>query len=51
VKILTVGDGGTYATSQSAINAAASGDTILISAGTYREQITVRASLLFWLLD
>jgi RTX calcium-binding nonapeptide repeat (4 copies) len=38
--LLVVGNGG-YATIQAAVDAAANGDTILISAGTYREQVTV----------
>src|SRR6185503_7843099 len=37
---LLVGNGG-YATIQAAVDAAVSGDTILIAAGTYREQVTV----------
>ena len=39
--ILTVGTGGTYSTIQAAVDAAGSGDTIEIAAGTYREQVTV----------
>ena len=39
--ILTVGTGGTYSTIQAAVDAAGNGDTILIAAGTYREQVTV----------
>ncbi len=37
--------GGTYATIQSAINAASSGATITICAGTYKERLTVSKSL------
>src|SRR5262249_44294176 len=37
---LLVGHGG-YATIQAAVDAAANGDSILVSAGTYREQVTV----------
>ena len=37
---LLVGNGG-YATIQAAVDAAVNGDTILIAAGTYREQVTV----------
>jgi RTX calcium-binding nonapeptide repeat (4 copies) len=37
---LLVGNGG-YATIQAAVDAAANGDTILISASTFREQVTV----------
>lgn len=39
--ILTVGNGGTYATIQSAINASVAGDTVLISPGTYNEQVSI----------
>lgn len=40
VKTLLVGNGG-FASIQAAVNAAASGDTILIAEGTYIEQVTV----------
>ena len=39
-QIMLVGSGG-FATIQEAINAAASGDTILITAGTYTEDLTI----------
>jgi Ca2+-binding RTX toxin-like protein len=41
VAILTVGAGGTYSTIQAAVNAAGIGDTIVVSAGTYVEQVVV----------
>lgn len=37
---LEVGSGKTYSTIQSAVNAAQPGDTVLVYAGTYREQVT-----------
>src|SRR3954451_1358226 len=40
--ILTVGSGG-YSTIQAAVDAAANGDTILVSAGIYVEQVIVTA--------
>ena len=39
--VLVVGAGGDYATIQSAINASHTGDTILVAAGTYNENVTV----------
>jgi hypothetical protein len=42
---LTVGTGGTYATIQAAVDAANSGDVILVSAGTYNEMVIVTKSL------
>ena len=43
---LTVGPSGTYHTIQDAVNAAANGDTILISAGTYTDQsITIAKNI------
>jgi hypothetical protein len=41
VTIWTVGTGGVFSHIQEAINAAATGDTIVVSAGTFREQVTV----------
>ena len=39
--VLLVGAGGQYATIQSAINAASQGDTIIVTAGTYNENVNV----------
>lgn len=38
---LTVGSGGAYATIQAAVDASSAGDSIVISSGTYQEQVVV----------
>jgi nitrous oxidase accessory protein len=42
---ISVGPSGSYKTIQSALNAAGSGDTIIVSAGTYYENIAVDKSV------
>src|SRR3954453_14163292 len=42
--VLRVGKGGTYKTIQSAVNAAHSGDWILIAPGDYKEAVRIRKS-------
>jgi hypothetical protein len=42
---LEVGSGKPYATIQAAVNAASSGDTVLVYAGTYNEDITITKGL------
>ena len=39
--VLTVGPSGDFSTIQAAINAAHDGDTIVIAAGTFKEQLTI----------
>jgi parallel beta-helix repeat protein len=42
---LHVGSGQTYSTIQSAVNAASAGDTIIVHAGTYNEQVIINKDL------
>lgn len=48
--ILFVGNGG-YATIQGAVNAAVNGDTILVAAGNYNENVTVNKSITLLSVD